>query len=86
MHPVPQRARAGYSVWNSVIAGAGALRDRVDTMMVGRAMNSASVGFYALGYEIAGLPVTELISPLTRAAFAGFAAAWREEEDAGETW
>ncbi len=93
MHPYRPRFRltawrqiAGYSVWNSVIAGAGALRDRVDTMMVGRAMSSASVGFYALGYEIAGLPVTELISPLTRAAFAGFAAAWREEMAAGETW
>ncbi len=93
MHPYRPRFRlsawrqiAGYSVWNSVIAGAGALRDRVDTMMVGRAMSSASVGFYALGFEIAGLPVTELIAPLTRAAFAGFAAAWREEMAAGETW
>ncbi len=93
MHPYRPRFRlsewrqmAGYSAWNSLIAGAGALRDRVDTMMVGRAMSSASVGFYALGYEIAGLPVTELIAPLTRAAFAGFAAAWREEMDAGQTW
>ncbi|MDT7953309.1 MAG: oligosaccharide flippase family protein, partial [Acetobacteraceae bacterium] len=93
MHPYRPRLRlsawrqiAGYSVWNSVIAGAGALRDRVDTLMVGRALSSASVGFYALGFEIAGLPVTELISPLTRAAFAGFAAAWREEMAAGGTW
>lgn len=93
MHPYRPRFRlaawrqiAGYSVWNSVIAGAGALRDRVDTLMVGRAMSPAAVGFYALGYEIAGLPVTELIAPLTRAAFAGFAAAWREEMAAGETW
>ena len=93
MHPYRPRFRltawrqiAGYSIWNSIIAGAGALRDRVDTMMVGQAMNSASVGFYALGFEIAGLPVTELISPLTRAAFAGFAAAWREETASGNTW
>jgi lipopolysaccharide exporter len=93
MHPYRPRLRlsawremASYSAWNSVIAGAGALRDRVDTMMVGRAMSPAAVGFYALGYEIAGLPVTELISPLTRAAFAGFAAAWREQVAAGETW
>lgn len=93
MHPYRPRFRltewrqmAGYSVWNSLIAGAGALRDRVDTMMVGRALSPAAVGFYALGYEIAGLPVTELIAPLTRAAFAGFAAAWREELDAGQTW
>ena len=67
MHPYRPRFRlsawreiASYSVWNSVIAGAGALRDRVDTMMVGRAMNSASVGYYALGFEIAGLPVTDV--------------------------
>lgn len=93
MHPYRPRLRlsewrqmAGYSAWNSVISGAGALRDRVDTMMVGRLMTSASVGFYALGYEIAGLPVTELIAPLTRAAFAGFAAAYRDETDAGQTW
>ena len=93
MHPYRPRLRltawrqiAGYSIWNSVIAGTGALRDRVDTLMVGRALTSASVGFYALGFEIAGLPVTELISPLTRAAFAGFAAAWREEEASGQTW
>ena len=30
--------------------------------------------------------MTELISPLTRAAFAGFAAARRAEVAAGETW
>ena len=93
MHPYRPRFRlsewremAGYSAWNSVISGAGALRDRVDTLMVGRLMSSSSVGFYALGYEIAALPVTELIAPLTRAAFAGFAASYREETDAGQTW
>ena len=93
MHPYRPRFRlsewremAGYSAWNSVISGAGALRERVDTLMVGRLMTSSSVGFYALGFEIAALPVTELISPLTRAAFAGFAAAYREETDAGQTW
>lgn len=93
LHPYRPRFRlsawrqiAGYSVWNSVVAGAGALRDRVDTMMVGRGLGPGPVGAYALGFEIAALPVTELISPLTRAAFAGFAAAWREEVAAGETW
>ncbi len=93
MHPYRPRFRlsewrqmAGYSAWNSVISGAGALRERVDTLMVGRLMTSSSVGFYALGFEIAALPVTELIAPLTRAAFAGFAAAYREETDAGQTW
>ncbi len=93
MHPYRPRFRlpewrqmASYSAWNSVIAGAGALRDRVDTMMVGRALSAGAVGFYALGYEIASLPVTELIAPLTRAAFAGFAAAYRDEMDSGRTW
>ncbi len=93
MHPYRPRFRltewrqlAGYSAWNSVIAGAGALRDRVDTIRIGRVLDPAAVGFYAVGFEIAGLPVTELIAPLTRAAFAGFAAAFREDVHAGETW
>jgi len=93
MHPYRPRLRlvewrqlAGYSAWNSVIAGLGVLRSRVDTILIGRAMNAGDVGFYSVGYEIAELPVSELIAPLTRAAFTGFAAAQREEVAAGQTW
>ncbi|GAC1342074.1 MAG: lipopolysaccharide biosynthesis protein [Acetobacteraceae bacterium] len=93
MHPyrprfslVAWRELVGYSAWNSVIAGIGVLRSRVDTILIGRVMDATMVGFYAIGYEIAELPVTELISPLTRAAFTGFAAARRAEVAAGQTW
>ena len=80
------RELVGYSAWNSVIAGIGVLRSRVDTILIGRVLDAATVGLYAVGYEIAELPVTELISPLTRAAFTGFAAARRAEVAAGQTW
>ncbi len=80
------RQLAGYSAWNSVIAGLGVLRSRADTILIGRVLDATHVGFYSVGYEIAELPVTELISPLTRAAFTGFAAAQRAEVDAGQTW
>ncbi len=80
------RQLVGYSAWNSVIAGLGVLRSRVDTILIGRVLNATEVGLYSVGYEIAELPVTELIAPLTRAAFTGFAAARRAEMDAGQTW
>ena len=80
------RQLVGYSAWNSVIAGIGVLRSRVDTILIGRVLNATQVGLYAVGYEIAELPVTELIAPLTRAAFTGFAAARRADLDAGQTW
>jgi len=80
------RQLAGYSAWNSAIAGLGVLRSRADTILIGRVLDATHVGYYSVGYEIAELPVTELISPLTRAAFTGFAAAQRAEVDAGQTW
>jgi lipopolysaccharide exporter len=93
MHPYRPRLRltawrelAGYSAWNSLVAGLQVLPGRIDTLLIGRMLDPTRVGVYAVGYEIAELPVTELISPLTRSAFAGFAAARRAEVDAGETW
>lgn len=80
------RQLLGYSAWNSVLAWIGVLRSRVDTLMIGRVLNTTEVGLYSVGYEIAELPVTELIAPLARAAFSGFAAALRAELDSGQTW
>jgi O-antigen/teichoic acid export membrane protein len=49
-------------------------------------MNTTAVGLYSVGAEIAALPMTELIEPLGRAAFSGFAAARTQALDAAETW
>jgi O-antigen/teichoic acid export membrane protein len=62
------------------------LRNRGDTLVLGRLTNSTSVGVYAIGSEVASLPTSELVEPLCRASFAGFAAAHREGVVVTETF
>lgn len=69
------RALVGYSVWTWLLSLAVLLRDRCDRLILGRLSGSALLGFFSVGAEVAALPMTELIEPLGRAAFAGFASA-----------
>jgi lipopolysaccharide exporter len=80
------RGLAGYSLWTWVLSLAVLVRDRCDSLLLGRLMNTAAVGFYSVGAEVAALPTTELIEPLGRAAFSGFAAGRQENTDPGETF
>lgn len=80
------RGLAGYSLWTWLLSLVILIRERSDSLLLGRLMNTASVGFYSVGAEIAALPTTELIEPLGRAAFAGFAAGRHENVDLGETF
>jgi lipopolysaccharide exporter len=80
------RGLAGYSIWTWLLSLAILVRDRSDSLLIGRLMNTASVGFYSVGAEIAALPTTELIEPLGRAAFSGFAAGRQLKADPGETF
>jgi O-antigen/teichoic acid export membrane protein len=80
------RGLAGYSLWSWLLSIVVMLRDRADSLMLGRLTNLASVGVFAVGAEIAALPTTELIEPLGRAAFAGFAAGRQQAADMGETY
>jgi len=80
------RGLAGYSLWTWVLSLVVLLRDRSDSLLLGRLTNIASVGFYAVGAEIAALPSTELIEPLGRAAFSGFAASRQQAADVGQTY
>ena len=80
------RGLAGYSVWTWLLSLAILVRDRSDFLLIGRLMNTAAVGFYSVGAEVAALPTTELIEPLGRAAFSGFAAGRQENTDPGETF
>jgi lipopolysaccharide exporter len=80
------RGLAGYSLWTWLLSLAVLIRDRSDSLLLGRLMNTASVGFYSVGAEIAALPTTELIEPLGRAAFSGFAAGRQHQADPGETF
>jgi lipopolysaccharide exporter len=93
MHPyrprlslIAWRGLAGYSAWTWLLSLAVLVRDRSDSLLLGRLMNTASVGFYSVGVEVAALPTTELIEPLGRAAFSGFAASRQQNADVGETF
>ena len=80
------RGLAGYSIWTWLLSLAVLIRDRSDTLLLGRLMSTAAVGFYSVGAEVAALPTTELIEPLGRAAFSGFAAGRQQQADIGETF
>jgi lipopolysaccharide exporter len=80
------RGLAGYSAWTWLLSLAILIRDRSDSLLLGRLMNTAAVGFYSVGAEVAALPTTELIEPLGRAAFSGFAAGRQQKTEIGETF
>jgi O-antigen/teichoic acid export membrane protein len=80
------RGLLGYSLWLSVINVASLLRDRADSILLGRLLGTAPVGIFAIGAEIAALPTSELVEPSCRAAFSGFSAARNTGLDAGATW
>jgi O-antigen/teichoic acid export membrane protein len=76
-----RRALVGYSFWSWLLSLAALLRDRSDSLILGRLVGPTPLGFYSVGAEIAALPMTEFIEPLGRASFAGFAAARQEGTD-----
>jgi lipopolysaccharide exporter len=80
------RELAGYSAWTWLVSLAVLVRDRSDSLMLGRLMNTSAVGFYSVGAEVAALPTTELIEPLGRAAFSAFAAGRQQNQHVGETF
>ncbi len=80
------RALAGVSVLSWAIGVVGMARDRSDSFVIGRMMGTAEVGIFAAGAEIATLPTTELVEPVARACFPGFAASAREGADMAEAW
>jgi len=44
-----------------------------DDAIVGKVLGPAGLGFYTIAYEISNLPTTELVYPITRAVFPGYA-------------
>ncbi len=93
MHPYRPRLTlrawrhlAGFSVWTWALSIAALVRDRGDGFLIGWSLDATQVGIYSIGTEIADLPTTELVSPLGRACFSGFAAARHSGEDLGQTY
>lgn len=79
------RALIGYSAWTWILSLTELLRDRIDTLILGRLAGPGPVGIFSVGAEIAALPTTELVEPLCRASFAGFAVARRTGAPVRET-
>ncbi len=80
------RGLAAYSAWTWLLSLAILVRERSDSLLLGRLMNIEAVGFYAVGTEVAALPTTELLEPLGRAAFSGFSAARQQNTSIGDTF
>ena len=76
----------GFSAWAWAISMTELVRDRMNAFVLGRVLDAAAVGIYAVGEEVAELPTTELVFPLCRSAFSGFAAARAAGQDVAETF
>ena len=80
------RELAGFSFWTWLLSLVALVRDRTDSFFVGRELNAAAVGVFAVATEIASLPTTEFVFPLGTATFAGFSAARHEGASTGDTY
>lgn len=72
------RELLGVSVWTWLINLATVLRDRVEMALIGRSFGTVQAGLFSIALELAALPVTELVSPISQVAMPGFAAGIRE--------
>ena len=68
----------GFSFWLWLGCLAGMVWGQVDTFVVGPAFGPAGLGLYVLAGQVASLPTTELVAPISAVLFAGFAYAQRE--------
>ena len=80
------RRLAGFSLWMWVLGLISLLRSQTPILIIGRLMGPTSVGILSIGSEVASLPTTELILPLTRASFPGFSEVRRSGDDGGATF
>jgi lipopolysaccharide exporter len=62
----------GFSLWTWAAGVIHIVRDRVDSIVIGRMLGTTNVGIFTLAVEIGSLPTTELAEPLYRALYSGF--------------
>lgn len=67
------RKIAGFSLWTWAQTLLYQARERSDSIAIGHLLGTASIGEFSVGLELGLLPVTELVEPLGRALFSGFA-------------
>lgn len=62
-----------FSVWLFFTNILEFLNNRLSSFVIGRMSGSYSLGLYTIAYEIGTLPTSELLAPVNRAIFPGFA-------------
>ncbi len=72
------RKLAGFSFWLWLTSLACLVWDRCDPFILGPVVGTAQLGVYLLAFEVATLPLTELVQPAADVLFAGFSAANKE--------
>ena len=75
------RDLVGFSFWTWASSLSSLVWNRSDPFILGRTLGAGDLGVYLLAYEIAVLPITELVAPASRALFAGFSAAQNQGTD-----
>jgi O-antigen/teichoic acid export membrane protein len=63
----------GFSKWLLLTNAINFVRLRYADLVIGRIGGPTALGLYSLGSEIAFLPTTELVAPINRAVFPGYA-------------
>jgi lipopolysaccharide exporter len=93
MHPYRPRLSlsawgelVGYSLWSWVVAVAVMVRERSTALMIGPVLGTGQVGMYSVGADLAALPTSELVEPLSRAAFSGFSTARNADTPVAEVY
>jgi O-antigen/teichoic acid export membrane protein len=67
------RELIGFSAWAWAIMLAMQIRDRSESLLIGRMLGTSELGVYETGKDIAMLPASELVEPICHAAYSGFA-------------
>ncbi len=80
------RRVAGFSLWMWVVGLITLARTQAPILIIGRLIGPAAVGIFSIGSEVANFPATELVMPLSRASFSGFAAVRRSGDSGGSAF
>jgi lipopolysaccharide exporter len=77
------RSLIGFSLWSWAQTMLYQARDRSDSIVIGHLLGAGQVGVFSVGSELGSLPATEVVEPLNRALFSGFATLHNAAEGVG---
>ena len=79
------RQLAGFSFWTWAANVANMVWERCDSVLLGPVLGTAGLGVYLLAFQLAILPVSELIAPAADVLFTAFSAAQKRPAAIGAT-